>query len=362
MSVEPTRHGRQSDPRGNRRKGVDAVGRSKTWTRPLTALAFAIALGACTSEPASTAITPTAPDASEPTSSSAGSPSDPAAQPSNQEQIAALWEAVHTERLQQVRSDGEPDAAAFEPYATDDATQALLDHIHAARSDVEIELAGVEYWTEVAIAPSGDAADISDCLIIEERPTEQNDAEPTARTRVWTGTATETGDGWKLETVSAGIDHCVPPALNAELIDAYVAYHEAWTAAWDPPDPDHPSLEATMAGERLTEIRRQLEADLADGIAFRDPHDPLENAVVFDLGIGTATVSDCHEAHSGYGAFDMETGERRDDVIAPVEPGQLNLTSADFVRTDDGHWKVTKSGGLDRSNCQPGGTEYVVAP
>lgn len=362
MSVEPTRHGRQSDPRGNRRKGVDAVGRSKTWTRPLTALALAVALGACTSQPANTAITPTAPDASEPTSSSAGSTSDAAAQPSNQAQVTALWEAVHIERLQQVHSDGEPDAAAFEPYATDDATQALLDHIHAARSDVEIELAGVEYWTEVAIAPSGDAAEISDCLIIEERPTEQTDAEPTARTRAWTGTATETDDGWKLETVSAGIDHCVPLDLNEQLLNAYQAWHEAMSRWWDPPDPDHPLLEEVMADPGLSDMRDLLAEHQSMGIVIRDKHD-TENAVVFELGIGTARVSDCFPAHpENISAYDETTDERREDLSPSPTPGQVDRTVLDLERSSDGEWVANGWRSRSNSDCTPGGTPYVVAP
>lgn len=316
-----------------------------------------LVLGACTSPSANSTPAPTPTGAA--TSPVHGSSSS---EPDSRQQIAALWQDVHTERLRQTYADSEPDGTPFDQLATGDTVQVLLDHIRAGRGDVPAELVDVEYWPQIDISATGNAAEIADCIIVAERPAGQSDAEPTNRSQVWTATATRTDDGWLLDSVSAGVDRCVPPDLNQQLIDAYVAYHEAWTAAWDPPDPDHPRLAETMTGQRVAEIRRQLEADRAEGIAFRDPHDPSENAVVFDLGIGTATVSDCHEAHPGYGAFDVETGERLDDVVAPVEPGQVNLTSVELARTDGGVWRVAEAGGVDDANCEPGGTEYVVAP
>lgn len=330
---------------------------TRRWPSPIAALALVVALAACASPSADS--TPTAPTRTTANSSPVAAS---APQPDNSERLVALWQDVHDQRLDQVHGDSEPDGAAFDGLATDDTTDVLLDHIRAARSDVPSELVHVEHWPQIDVSPTGDAADISDCVIVAARPAGQPDAEPTARSQVWTGTATKTSDSWVLDSVSTGVDNCVAPELNRELLDAYRAYHEAWTSAWDPPDPDHDLLDATMTGDRLEEIRRQLEADQAEGIAFRDPHDPLENAVVFDLGIGKATVSDCHEAHQGYGAFDVDTGERLDDEIPPVEPGQIHLTSVDLVRTADQTWKVAESALLTNANCELRGTSYVVNP
>lgn len=329
---------------------------------PVAAVAAAVAFTACTNTPVTSTTSPSADGTGSPGHTAPAASFAPDDQAATSDEIAGLWEAVHDERLEQSHADTPPDASAFSGITTDRGTEALLDLIRAARSDVPTEVSDTELWPQVEIAAGGDRATIEDCVIVATRPGGDEEARATVRSQVWTGAAIATEDGWRIDTISPGQDHCVPTELHEQLLDAYAAYHRAWTAAWDPPNPDHPLLAETMTGQRLEEIRQQLEADRDDGIAFRDPHDPLENAVVFELGIGTATVSDCHRARPDYGAFDVDTGERRDDVVPPVEPGQLNLTSVELVRADDGDWKVVEAGGLDDTNCEPGGTDYVVAP
>jgi hypothetical protein len=322
------------------------------------ALTLSLGLAACTPATGSSTpeTTPTAPTAT--ASSPSETPASP--EPTAREHAAELWTAVHEQRLGQVFAADEPDDDAFTAVATPEASETLLALVHAARADVPTELVGVEHWPDITVAADGSAS-IADCILVATRPTNSDD-DPTVRTQVWTGRAAEIDGTWLLSELTVGEDDCVPAELNRELLDAYIAYHEAWTAAWDPPDPDHPLLEKTMTGERLTGIRTLLEQDRDAGVAFRDPHDPSANAVVFELGIGRATVSDCHEAHPGYGAFDLDSGERLDDETPPVEPGEMHLTSVDLVRTGEGAWKVTDAALLTDSNCMPGGSRYVVAP
>ncbi len=325
----------------------------------MAALAAAVVLTACADAPGTSASTPDGtPTASARASAPAASPTD---FPTTAEAIAALWQAVHDERLAQAHAETPPDSDAFVGLATEQATEALVDLIRAARSDVPIEVTESEFWPEIEIAASGDEASVEDCVLVATRASE-GEADVTVRSQVWTGSAIATEDGWRLHSISPGQDHCVAPDLNEQLLDAYAAYHRAWTTAWDPPNPNHPLLAETMTGQRLEEIRQQLQADREEGIAFRDPHDPRKNAVVLELGIGTATVSDCHPAHHDYGAYDVETDERRDDVIPSPQPGELHLTSVDLVRTDERTWKVESSALLTDSNCSPRGTSYVVAP
>lgn len=273
-----------------------------------------------------------------------------------------LWEQVHTARLAQTHGEGEPNPDAFADLATEETVEPLVDLVAAGRGDVPMELADVELWPQVRVSAGGEAATVEDCILAAVRSGSDADAEVTVRSHVWTGSAVATDDGWLLDALVPGEPDCVPPELNRELLDAYGAYHEAWTAAWDPPDPDHPLLEQTMTGQRLEEIRQVLREHQVEGFARRDPRDPLEHAVVFELGIGQATVSDCHEAHPEHGVYDVANGERLDEVIPPVEPGQLNLTSVDLVRGDDGEWRVVEAAGLRDTDCVPEGTGYVVAP
>lgn len=327
------------------------------WSFP--ALALAVALGACTPSSGTPAPTPTT---ASPTPAAPG-PSPPTRTASLHDQVTSLWEAVHDQRLTQVFGDDPPDPAPFAGLASQQATGLLLDFIELGRGEIPADLTDHQLWPQITIPASADRARIEDCILVASQTASQPDSAPLVTSQVWTGTAVKTSSGWVLDDLSIGVHNCVPPDLNRELLDAYRAYHNAWTRAWDPPNPQHPLLEQTMTGHRLEEIRRLLEEDQAAGIVFRDPHDPLENAVVFDLGIGEATVSDCHPAHEEYGAYDLDTGQRLDDEVPPPRPGQLNLTSVDLVLTSDADgWKVAESASLTDTNCEPRGTPYVVAP
>lgn len=368
-----TVHGQWSDVYCQAGRGEAAMRRClpRRFLLPLATLLIALlALVSCTRSPDADADADPRPAPPAPPADDGADDPEPPEPPETgdepsatlEEQAIALWEDFHTERLAQLTSDADPDAVAFDGLATEQGTEAAIDLIFVGRGELAIDITEAEFWPQVEIAAAADRATVEDCILIAEQPDGRTDLDPTVKSQVWTGTLIATEDGWLVDHVVPGVDNCVAPELNRHLLDAYQAYHEAWTAAWDPPDPDHPLLGQTMVGERLEGIRQLLRDDRADGIAFRDPHDPLENAVVFDLGVGQATVSDCHPAHPDYGAYDIKTGGRLDEVIPPVEDGQLNLVSVDLVRQDDGSWKVAQSAGLDGTNCTPRGTDYVVAP
>lgn len=337
--------------------------RQRIGAGPAVLAAVVLAVSACNTSSGAPEQTPSTSDA--PTSvAPSSSPLDTATNkplPSREDQVAQLWTALHEERLTQIDSDAPPAGGRFVDLVTSEAVELVVTLVDAGRNEVTAQRVDTEFWPTVEIAANGTEATVSDCILVARRPVADPNADVTVRSQVWRGAAEETEDGWRLSDVSPGATDCVPAELNRELFEAYRAYHEAWTAAWDPPDPDHPRLDETMTGDRLEGIRQALEQDRADGVVFRDPHDPSANAVVLELGIGRATVSDCHPAHPGYGAFDAETGERLDDIVAPVTEGQLNLTSVDLVRTTQG-WKVTDAGGVDGADCRPRGTPYDVVP
>ena len=196
-------------------------------------------------------------------------------------------------------------------------------------------------------------------MLSATRPAGQPDAEPTVRTQVWTGTAVAADDGWRVDQLTVGIDDCLPPELNEQLLAAYRDWHEAQARWSEPPDPEHPLLEQTMVDPGLSDARDLLLEDQQEGVAWRYPHDPA-NAVVTDLGIGQARVIDCHEAHPDYGAFDLETGERREDLSPAPEQGQMNRVVVDLERVAGGDWKVNGWRSERDSTCTPGETSYAV--
>jgi hypothetical protein len=87
----------------------------------------------------------------------------------------------------------------------------------------------------------------------------------------------------------------------------------------------------------------------------------MEHAVVDRLGIGTAWITDCYPAESGgLVAFDQETGERRDDLTPPPQPGQRDRMVVNLERTEGGVWKVEGWRSGRNASCEPGQTPYVV--
>jgi hypothetical protein len=112
-----------------------------------------------------------------------------------------------------------------------------------------------------------------------------------------------------------------------------------------------------MAEPGLSDMRATLAEDRDAGISLRFPHEP--QAVVTDVGFGNARVTDCYAAPDGYGAFDVESGERRADVIPAPEAGQLNRTIVDLERIDEG-WRVVGWRWEEQNDCEPGETRYAV--
>jgi hypothetical protein len=280
-------------------------------------------------------------------------PEPPTDELSDQEQLGELWAAYYRSWVEQARLE-DMNAAAFASLAFDpDQTIANLD---AQRLDSRPVITEFEQWPQVVI--DGDTATITDCVITTQHERGEDDNAVTLSTG-WEAQAMSTADGWRIETAGPRDLFCVAEELNEQLLDAYRDYRQALDAAWDPPDPAHPALPQTMAGEQLTFIRELLEEHQRDGIVIREPA-PTDNAVVWELGIGTATVSDCTEQVPEYGAFDLETGDRLDDLIPPVEQGRLDAQSVDLVRNGTGTWRVVDQAASRDTDCVVGSTRYAV--
>ncbi len=324
------------------------------------AVALAVALSACSNSAGGAAPdgSSTSPQVTTPRPSPTAT--DASANPADA--VASVWQAVHDERLTQLATSATPDPAGFAGLATGQAVGQLADLVRAARGDIAVEVVDRELWPEVEVAASADKATIADCILVATRPADASDAPATVTSTAWTGTAADTGDGWRIDSVSVGRDKCVPRKLNQRLLDTYQAWHDAANDWWDPPDPDNPLLDLRMVDPGLTDMRELLTKHRSMGIVVRDPHD-TKGAVVSDLGVGTARVSDCYPASpDGAAAYDQATGQRRTDLSPTPTPGQVDLTVVDFERTADGNWMANGWRSATNSDCVPGETPYVVVP
>jgi hypothetical protein len=318
-------------------------------------LAVALLVAACSSAPASEPEPP--PPADQPPAGAPGSePEEPgpsAHEPSDEEQLGELWVTFYRAWVEQAPLE-DTDPAAFADLAVD--PDELVSNLVAQRLESRPVVTEFEQWPQLVI--DGDTATITDCVITTQHERDEDGNAVTLSTS-WEAQATTTAEGWRIETAGPRDLFCVAEELNVQLLGAYRDYRQALDAAWDPPDPDHPALTQTMAGEQLTFIRELLEEHQRDGIVIREPA-PTDNAVVWELGIGTATVSDCTEQVPEYGAFDLETGDRLDDLIPPVEPGRLDAQSVDLVRNGSGTWQVVDQAASRDTDCVVGSTRYAV--
>lgn len=325
------------------------------------ALALAVALASCTSADGSPAATITAAPSISPSTSSA-STHPASAEPTAAEEVSSLWQALHTARLEQVYGDAEADGSAFAELATGEAAATLVDLVRLSRGELPTTMTGVEFWPDVDIAGNGTEATVADCILVATRPQAQpDDAETTVRSQVWTGTAERTGDRWRLARIEIHQDNCVSSELSRQVLESYGAWHEASNDWWDPPDPEHPLLHQRMVDPGLSDMRELLAEHRSMGIAIRDAHD-LENAVVVDVGIGRARISDCFPASEAAAAYDLETGQRRADLSPHPSPGQVDHIIVDVQQTSNDGWKVEGWRSESGSDCTPGETPYVVAP
>jgi hypothetical protein len=319
-------------------------------------VAFLVLAACSNSELITEPAEPSSPDgtaASDPGNSNESDP-EPAEEPPGAEELASVWEAFHAAWVEQAAAE-DPDPAAFEDVAADpDGVSAALT---AQRGDSRLVTTEAELWPRFDI--EGDSAEVADCTIVAQHPNGQPDSTATV-TIGWEATAVVTEGGWRIQDARQLDLFCIAEELNDELIGAYKAFRAAKEAVWDPPDPEHPDLERTMAGEQLEFIRDLLAEHQREGIVIREPA-PTDNAVVFDVGLGRATVSDCTEQVEGYGAFDVDSGERLHDLIAPVDPGRLDAQSVELERDGNGVWRVVDQAASRGTDCVIGSTRYEVS-
>lgn len=121
-------------------------------------------------------------------------------------------------------------------------------------------------------------------------------------------------------------------ATDAEVVDAYLAGWEAFYAAANPPDPDHPDLPKYLTGPYLRTVRANL-TDLRDrGTAIRrgEQSTPFDPRVV-EVTATAALLEDCWVDADVQ--FDVATQEIVDDDVVVV--------SARFrMVEEDGLWKA----------------------
>lgn len=123
-------------------------------------------------------------------------------------------------------------------------------------------------------------------------------------------------------------------AEEQAVIDAYLAELDAFYAAANPPDPDHPDLEKYATGRELAFLRELMTELTGDGIAIERGAQTQYQPVVKALTDSRAIVEDC--VTDADRQVSVETGEPVDEEIVF---GRLLTT---LRKLPDG-WKVERS-------------------
>src|SRR5690606_22764837 len=98
--------------------------------------------------------------------------------------------------------------------------------------------------------------------------------------------------GWVVTEFNQG-EFCVPGDIAQEIEDRYLAFWAAANAAGRPPNPDHPGLAATAAGEQLDGLRERISGFRDDGYEVRDDTASHPVATQISENDTVAIVRDC---------------------------------------------------------------------
>lgn len=199
----------------------------------------------------------------------------------------------------------------------------------------------------------GDTAELRDCYASDitehHRETEEQLADRNG-TRFSASVVLERSDeSWVVAEFKQG-EFCVPDDLAVEVEDRYLAFWAAVGAAGRPPNPDHPDLANTAAGEQLRGLRERIAGFRDDGYEVRDGTVSHPVATQISEDDTVAMVRDCRDLDPDGGIYDTETGEL---VHGGAEPGQRDLweTRLELI---GGDWKVVDAGLIEGdSACEP---------
>lgn len=121
-------------------------------------------------------------------------------------------------------------------------------------------------------------------------------------------------------------------ADEQQVLADYRAYWDAYLAAGEPMNPEHPDLAAHATGAALDTLQRSFLSLKSAGKVIRGDLD-LDPRVVEVKGTA-ATVRDCYGDNTG--VYDADTGEREDEPT-----GQRHLVTATLL-LEEGTWKVER--------------------
>ena len=273
--------------------------------------------------------------------------------PTDEEMVAASYARFLT-ALTAAMEAGKPDLTDLTESATGEGllnaqamVVSLLDEDRFARGSVVPSIETIDV--------SQDSATVEDCYRLDLVEYDAETSEQVADrggARFQASAALElNADGNWIVTEFVEGDVCAPTEIATTVADRYLAFWDAVWAAADPPDPDHPGLADTAAGDHLTGLQAQL-TELRDNGHVRRGRGTEHPVVVYVTDRDThALVRDCVEENPESGLYDAASGEL---VDGGTDEGQRTLLET-RLELLDGNWRVVNVRVEEEdSSCEPG--------
>lgn len=277
-----------------------------------------------------------------PTSSTTSPPPEPTSSTLPEDELTAAWTS-YWQAWTDVRASEDLDAGPLQAVASADVVEGAIALFERQRSsgqgpvETDVELHPVIEATQT------DRATVEDCVLLTPSFTET--------VGVWhEADLVRRDEGWIVDDIrirSAG--GCVPREMAEEAVAGYEAFYEGWPEFWDPADPNSPLLNDLLAEPQLSIIVELLTEHQERGAVLRGQ--PTLHPEVIEVRRPTEIVIlSCLEPDPQFGLYDVDSGERLDDVPA-VRSGQTNLESAVMV-FEGGRWKVSDLQGQVDFACE----------
>jgi hypothetical protein len=265
-------------------------------------------------------------------------------------------------------SEPVPDPAGYEEVwvtawgiaADPSSTAADLEQVASAEAATRLDsmIAGSVERTitnhPVVSAPDADGfVEINDCML--SQPPFVGGADVWFRGRVGPD-----GNGAirvvSMEPVSS--EGCVPAEIAEAAIADYEDYLDAYAEIFQPPDPTSPRIAETTTGDQYEHLLGLATDHAESGSELR--WRPVSHPEITEFRSPTELViSDCQSIGAELGVFDMDSGERLDEVIPPITEGQRDQRSMVMVLEDD-RWKVSEQRGEVDVSCEFAPTDVGV--
>lgn len=273
------------------------------------------------------------------------------AEPTDEERVTASYEAF-LQALTEAMEEADPDSPMLAERADGAglvSAQAMVVSLTTAD-----RVARGEFVPSIeSIEIDGDTAELEDCYradVVEyDVDTDEQVADRGGARFEVSAELQRAGEGWVVTDFTQG-DVCAPSVIAGVVEDRYLAFWDAVWSAADPPDPDHPGLVDTAAGEHLAGVQEQLTQLREEGRVRRGRG--TENPVVLYVTAHDteAVVLDCVEENPDGGLYDAATGER---VEGGTAEGQRTLLET-RLEVIDSLWRVVNVSVLEEdSSCVP---------